>query len=404
MLYQLLGQEVAFQGRKCISVKQGTAGCVLHGPYEVLDPGKYCVIFNISADGPNTADHQDKVCASVDVVVNRARHVSKEMRASQLTSGGTIETLLFTIERRTTVEYRIFSTGVTSLIIDATRRVVAIPPDADDLTLIIESELFPTATAASAPEFFRANISKLRALYDSGARIKIIGDDVVAQISGVSFYANSIDDIWFVDEIFFKGAYNMISGKDCCVIDVGMNIGLTTLFLANKQNVREIHSFEPFTQTYQRALSNITLNPKLSGKIRANNFGLSDRDETRTVRIANERRSGAFSIWGSAHGAAHEISIRDASPVLRPILSDAARKGSRIIGKIDCEGAEFGLFESLKRDNLLECFDAFMVEWHRSIPSMNQFDLLQPLLERNFIAFDTSGKTGNGFFYAVKNS
>jgi hypothetical protein len=55
-------------------------------------------------------------------------------------------------------------------------------------------------------------------------------------------------------------------------------------------------------------------------------------------------------------------------------------------------------------DGLLEYFDALMVEWHRSIPSKDQIDLLKPLLERNFIAFDTSGKVGNGFFYAVKNS
>lgn len=403
MLHQLLGQEVAFQRRKWISVKQGTVGCVLHGPYEVLEPGRYCVIFNIAIDGPN-ADDQDRVCASVDVVLDRASRASKEIRSSQLTPGGAIVTLLFTNEKRATAEYRIFTRGVAALMIDATRRVVEIPTEADDLAPFIESELFPSASGISTPDFFSANIPRLRALYDRGARIKFVDGDVVVQISGVSIYARSIDDIWFVDEIFFKRAYNVISGKDCCVIDVGMNIGLTTLFLANKKNVKAVHSFEPFTQTYQRALSNIALNPNLAGKISVNNFGLSDKDEVRTVQIADERFSGAFSIWGSGRGNAHEISIRDAATVLRPILLDAAANGLKIIGKIDCEGAEFAVFESLRRDNLLNYFDAFMIEWHRSIPSKDQFDLIRPLLERNFIVFDTSGKVGNGFFYAVKNS
>lgn len=403
MLHQLLGQEVAFQGRKCISVKRGAAGCVLRGPFEVLEPGRYCVIFNIATDDPE-ADEQDRVCASVEVVLDNVVRVSKEIHSLQLASSGAVENLSFAIEKRATAEYRIFTRGVASLMIDPTRRVVEIPPDADDLTPFVEAELFPSASAASTPEFFRTHIPRFRALYDGGARIKFVDGVVVVQISGVSIYARSIDDIWFVDEIFFKRAYNIVFDKDCCVIDVGMNIGLTTLFLANKQNVKAIHSFEPFTETYNRALLNIALNPSLAGKVHANNFGLSDRDEVRTVRIADERFSGAFSMWGSGRGNAHEISIRDAATVLRPILLEAAAKGLKIIGKIDCEGAEFGVFESLQRGNLLDYFDAFMVEWHRSIPSKNQFDLLQPLLERNFIAFDTSGKIGNGFFYAVKNS
>jgi FkbM family methyltransferase len=400
MLYQLLGQEVAFEGPKWISVKRGTSGCVLHGPYEVLDPGRYFVIFNIATDGQNN-DDQERVCPIIDVVLDRARYVSKDIRGSRLVSGPVTEALSFAVEKRTTAEYRVFASGVTSLMIDTTRRVVQIPTDAGDLTPFIEADLFPTA--AQAPEFFRSNMPKLRALYDRGARIKFIDSNVVIQLDGVSLHARSMDDIWFIDEIFFKLTYNVISGRPCCVIDVGMNIGLTTLFLANKPNVKEIHSFEPFVPTYERALSNIALNPHLAGKIHPNNFGLSDRDEVRTVQIANERISGAFSIWGSAHGTPHEISIQDAATVLRPTLLSAAAKGLKIVGKIDCGGAEFSVFESLCRDGLLEYFDALMVEWHRSIPSKDQIDLLKPLLERNFIAFDTSGKVGNGFFYAVRN-
>jgi FkbM family methyltransferase len=395
MLYQLLGQEVAFEGRKCISLKQGTSGCVLHGPFEVLDSGRYLAVFHISPDGP-IADEGDRVCATVDVVLDRSRHVSKEIRSSRLAAGAVTEALSFEVKERATAQYRVFSSGVASLMIDVTRRVAALPTDADDLSPFIEAERFPEI--AGAPEFFRSNAPKLRALYDCGARIRFVDGEVIVEIRGVSIRARSIDDIWFVDEVFFKRAYNVIAGKPCCVIDVGMNIGLATLFLASKASVKEVHSFEPFAATYKRALSNIALNPHLAAKIHPHNFGLADRDEIRTVQIADERFRGAFSMWGSARGTPHEIAIRDAAPILKPILSNAAANGLKVVGKIDCEGAEFSVFDSLRRDGLLEYFDALMVEWHRSIPSKDQIDLLKPLLERNFIAFDTSGKVGNGFF------
>jgi hypothetical protein len=217
MLHQLLGQEVAFEGRN--SVKRGTSGCVLHGPYEVLDPGRYFVIFNIATDGQNNHD-QDRVYATIDVVLDRTRYVSKDIRGSRLAPGPVTEALSFVVEKRTTAEYRVFASGVTSLMIDTTRRVVQIPTDAGDLTPFIEANLFPTA--AQAPEFFRSNMPKLRALYDRGARIKFIDSNVVIQLDGVSLHAQSMDDIWFIDEIFFKLTYNVISDRPCCVIDVGM--------------------------------------------------------------------------------------------------------------------------------------------------------------------------------------
>jgi hypothetical protein len=136
--------------------------------YEVLDPGRYFVIFNIATDGQNN-DDQERVCATIDVVLDRVRYVSKDIRGSRLVSGPVTEALSFAVEKRTTAEYRVFASGVTSLMIDTTRRVVQIPTDAGDLTPFIEADLFPTA--AQAPEFFRSNMPKLRALYDRGARL-----------------------------------------------------------------------------------------------------------------------------------------------------------------------------------------------------------------------------------------
>ena len=70
--------------------------------------------------------------------------------------------------------------------------------------------------------------------------------------------------------------------------------------------------------------------------------------------------------------------------------------------KIDCEGSEFQVFESLEKAGLLDKITAFMVEWHRVYEGKDQLTLLDPLLRRGFMTFDRSPRTGNGFFYAVR--
>ena len=139
----------------------------------------------------------------------------------------------------------------------------------------------------------------MRRLYENGAIVRIVGNDVVVTIEGVSFYARISDDLRFIGEIFYRNTYNFLVGEECCVIDIGMNIGLVSLTFARKAMVKEVHSFEPFKRTYDRARANLSLNPEIADKISAHNFGLADMDEETTVLIQDESNSGAFSIRGS---------------------------------------------------------------------------------------------------------
>ena len=232
--------------------------------------------------------------------------------------------------------------------------------------------------------------------------MKIVNDDVIVTIDGISFYARVPDDLRFVDEIFFRRIYNFSLKNDCYIIDIGMNIGLATMTFAQKDFVRKVHSFEPFKGTYSRAHANLSLNPEIAAKVSAHNVGLADADEDKTVLIYDESDSGAFSIRGSVSGTPAAISVRNAATVLGPIIEAAKANGLSIIAKVDCEGAEFPIFESLERHGLLAEITAFMVEWHRGSWGKTQRDLIAPLLKHGFTIFDLTGKTGNGFFYAVK--
>ena len=63
------------------------------------------------------------------------------------------------------------------------------------------------------------------------------------------------------------------------VFDIGMNMAYTSLWFANFENCKHVYGFEIDLDTYNKALSNINLNPHLSNKISPYNFGLSNKNE-----------------------------------------------------------------------------------------------------------------------------
>ena len=76
--------------------------------------------------------------------------------------------------------------------------------------------------------------------------------------------------------------------------------------------------------------------------------------------------------------------------------------GQAVIVKVDCEGSEFAVFQSLAHHGLIKKISAFMVEWHAMFDEHRQETLIAPLREAGFLVFDRSPPVGNGFFYAVR--
>jgi FkbM family methyltransferase len=356
-----IGAVKVVDGRTCILTRPGAGGHAVYGPYVHLQPGYYVVEFNLAA-AEQTSSTDDDLCATVDIAADVGR-----------------------------------------LIFEDYCRVIQLNDANADYARLLEATRFPDLKVMPKPAFFVDHLADFRRLYENGASVRIVANDVVVTIDGVSFFARGVDDLRFIDEIFFRSTYNFSLARVCCVIDIGMNIGLVAMTFARKPEVKEVHSFEPFRGTYQRACANLSLNPELAGKITANNFGLADRDEETTVNIHDTSDSGAFSIRGAEVGTPEPISVRDAATVLRPIIENARSAGRDIIAKVDCEGSEFPIFETLEASGLIHQISAFMVEWHRGINGKTQADLLAPLLRHGFLIFDLTGKTGNGFFYAVKS-
>ena len=405
MLNPALGTPDIVEGRSRLTTTKGRAGHAVYGPYELLEPGRYIVEFHLSLNGPAPSD-RDFCCAVLDVAIDAGNTIlaSKKILLSQLRDGRASFTLPFKLRAASRAEYRVAVNGKAALIIDQHRSVVRLPDgtDADaDADELVAAHGFPEEEGEAVP-FFRDNKARLRELYEEDIAVRIVDGQVVLTVNGLSIFARSSDDIRFIGEVFFENAYNFKTGVELCAIDIGMNIGLSSLQFASKPEVAEVHSFEPFANTYDRAVDNFGLNPGLAHKIQPHNLGLSNADRDGPVVVAQSADSGAMSTVGSTIGTAVHVSLRDAGAYLGPIMEKARAAGRQVVVKVDCEGSEFAIFQSLAAHDLLPKVTAFMVEWHAMFADKTQEDLIAPLRRNGFLVFDRSPRRGNGFFYAVR--
>lgn len=108
-------------------------------------------------------------------------------------------------------------------------------------------------------------------LYEGGLR---------CDFDGVKFIVRTKSDYGVMESIFNNNSWDFYCNDKCIVMDVGMNIGLASLFFANMDNVDKVYGYEPFPATYNEAIENYKLNPTLAHKIECYNCGLSDKNST----------------------------------------------------------------------------------------------------------------------------
>jgi len=179
---------------------------------------------------------------------------------------------------------------------------------------------------------------------------------------------------------------------------------MASLALASNPKVEKVYAFEPFKAPFTRAIRNFKLNPVLSRKIEAYNFGLSDKCEDLDV-LSQEFNTIGISVRGNKSGMPEKIHVRDAGSELRKLIVDANSRGLGVVFKIDCEGSEFSIFEALERADLFKGIDALMVEWHKWwSKEKTQHDLIRPLTEAGFFVFDRTDTLNPhaGILLAVK--
>jgi len=400
-MYSAVGSLMDRDQSSWVSIALGDSGFALYGPYEEFEPGDYLVKFTIRLPDHATPPQVEQLCCTLDAVSSPDAGVSEATNvfSSYLFGGKTEYTLPFKVKTKTKMEFRASVTGFCPLQISCDRPVVKrAAGDGYDFSPVCAS---PTP---AAPEFFARNLAALRQLYEQGINIVPVGDEVYAVSAGIRIRLQHREEIQVLREVLIAREYNFVSNKDILVIDIGMNSGITTLFLASRAYVKEVHSFEPFSVPLGRARFNIAQNPEFGQKVTVYPFGLSDKDGSLRVLVDSDTTIGT-SLAGLSQGHEETISIRGASAVLGPLLDHAKNLGLGVYLKIDCEGAEFNILRSLRADGLLKKVWAIAVEWHKwQDRKATQNDLFAELFEENFLVFDQTqvANPHAGMFYAIR--
>lgn len=216
------------------------------------------------------------------------------------------------------------------------------------------------------------------------------------RIRGVLIEAKTAEDLFIVYEVFYRGIYNYLFKDNAYVIDIGMNIGIASLFFAANNEVQKVYGYEPFRPTYERAIANFNRNPIISSKIAPHNYGLLDANKHLKADYSEEIK-GSIGIHGiDKTGTAFRenpttmletreepIVLKKASEELSPIIQAAKEKNIELFMKIDCEGSEYEILEDLERESLLKDIDVLVMEWHLKGPK----DIESALARSNFRIF-----------------
>ncbi len=244
----------------------------------------------------------------------------------------------------------------------------------------------------------------LNLLLNEQIEFEIIEDQLTCHINNLAFSISTAEEIYIINEIWIEGSYNieLNSTKKYVVMDVGMNVGLATLFFCSKDFIKKVYSYEPFKPTFEIAEKNIDQNPNTKAKIQTHNYGLSSKNEELEVNYSLDNR-GRTGIWGTElildkidKEQKEKIVLKNFNDELSRVIQENPE--IEIILKIDCEGSEYGIFETLKED-LLNHVKCILLEWHKKGPNL----ITQKLRKNDFsiISFN-SNSNKVGMLYAFK--
>jgi FkbM family methyltransferase len=230
-------------------------------------------------------------------------------------------------------------------------------------------------------------------------------NELHVKVDGTNFCINDEEEFFILTEVFLEGSYNLKIPltKKIALIDIGMNVGVTSLFYASNPAVEKVFSFEPFEPTYKMALNNIALNPSVAHKIQAFNFGLAAKETTLQVPYSLQQK-GRMVVNGTPQSTMQINKASQQTIQLKPVQHQFQTIGTQtqnnfVVCKIDCEGAEYEIIDSLFEAGLLNIPDVYFIEWHYKSPDT----IVSKLLKSNYYVVCTTFRPlHSGMIYALK--
>ena len=177
---------------------------------------------------------------------------------------------------------------------------------------------------------------------------------------------NECDYIVCIDEYFSGDEWDMINFQNRFVIDIGANVGDTTLYFA--KNGAKVIGFEPVKHLYDLGIKNISVNPNLKNNITFINKAVGGKKGI--ISIEDNNSTKGYSNQNDSYDI-EVITIND-------VLNDYDFTPDVL--KMDCEGCEFEII--LNED--LTMFNDIIFEHHSVIVGKDYNLLVEKLKKENF--------------------
>lgn len=194
--------------------------------------------------------------------------------------------------------------------------------------------------------------------------------------NGLSVPLEGRDDLDATLDIFFGGHYQAMKEAirpGTVFVDIGANLGVTSLTFAQLDDVDHVYAYEPMPHTFACAQMTLRANPAPARKVTLHQFGVGDRDGELEISYTKKAKCaiGTARIpddlvkrYGITAQDMRQITVHvaDADRILRSITQ--RHPGSPIALKIDAEGAEYGIVDRLAKTGALGQIYRTTIEWH----------------------------------------
>jgi FkbM family methyltransferase len=200
------------------------------------------------------------------------------------------------------------------------------------------------------------------------------------------------EDFGIINEIYVVKEYHPLIKyihKNSIIIDIGAQMGVFSIFAANKDKNVRVYSYEPYSPNFNLLKKNISLN-KMSHRILPFKLGVSGKKEKRDFVLCpiNTGGHGFYCKDSDKKIKIDTISLKD--------VFDKNKIEKCDFLKMDCEGAEYEiLYKTPKK--YLDKIKSISMEYHKN---GNIKDLRDFLEKKGFKTKITS--VGEGMLYAEK--
>jgi FkbM family methyltransferase len=201
----------------------------------------------------------------------------------------------------------------------------------------------------------------------------------------------ALTTVWLIEEY---SKHNFKIKKTDTIIDVGAHIGLFSLYCSQICKEGKIYAFEPMVENYDILKSNIQLNEILN--IKTKNCAIS-KSSSKIIIYKNNDESGHSKFIET------DNPIEVTSKSLNDIFDNEKIEKCNLL-KLDCEGSEYEIIDSLKDKNLQK-IEKMVIEYHLADSNPELLENLKSKLKSKSYKISIEPLFDDiGFLYAIKKN